>query len=276
MTATSQEPGWLRLWKHSYRLGSRWLMSGVFRGKRVGKVGLQRLLVPLDPWRYYEMGRIADADFTGYCLDVSSPKLLTSLLAAEGRGNWLATDLFTDELDAWRGIDRNLVLEQADVRHLPYPDATFDHCMSVSVIEHVPEEGDIRGMAEMFRVLKPGGLLHLTTQVANHHHDLFKKEALYGNASESSTQGVFFGRSYDEASLKKRLLSDPWEIVHREYAIQKDPTIEAKFYKRAPYSYIYGGALRFICADNFEITANFPTLPAEEIGMVYLQLRKPC
>ena len=32
---------------------------------------MARLLVPLDPWRYYEMGRIADEPFDGLNLDLA-------------------------------------------------------------------------------------------------------------------------------------------------------------------------------------------------------------
>src|SRR5262245_65884272 len=83
---TTDDPGWLRLWRHSYRLGLRWLARGARNGWKGRRVGLQRLLVPLDPWRYYELGRVAEQPFDGRCLDVSSPKLLMSLLQHEGRG----------------------------------------------------------------------------------------------------------------------------------------------------------------------------------------------
>ncbi len=91
--------GWRRLWRHSYRLGARWVVRDARSGWRAGRVGWVRLLVPLDPWRYYECGRVADQTFTGACLDVSSPKLLTSLLQHEGNGTWVGTDLFSREIE---------------------------------------------------------------------------------------------------------------------------------------------------------------------------------
>jgi len=273
MNAT--KPGWHRLWAHSYRLGLRSLLGGRWRNRHAAKVGLTRLLVPLDPWRYFEMGRIADLNLTGHCLDISSPKLLTSLLQREGRGDWVATDLFTDEIDAWRLIDRGLSLEQCDVRALPYADNTFDNCVSVSVIEHVADDGDNLGMGEMFRVLKPGGSLFLTTEVARHYRETYTDTKHYGNASEATSRGIFFSRSYDLEALRNRLLRQPWEIIQQEFAKQKDRAIEARFYRRAPWSYAYGGALRWLCADNFEISVAMPTLDDDEIAMAFLHLRKP-
>jgi hypothetical protein len=56
----------------------------------------------------------------------------------------------------------------------------------------------------------------------------------------------------------------------REYARQKDEGIETRFYRFAPWSYLYGGLLRLRCPRNFETG---PTL--EDHGAVYLELRKP-
>ena len=46
------DAGWRRLVRHSYRLGGRWLASGASTRWRPMGAGLNRLLVPLDPWRF--------------------------------------------------------------------------------------------------------------------------------------------------------------------------------------------------------------------------------
>jgi SAM-dependent methyltransferase len=43
---------------------------------------------------------------------------------------------------------------------LPFEDASFDRVIAAEVMEHLPEDG--RAMAELFRVLKPGGLIAVT------------------------------------------------------------------------------------------------------------------
>lgn len=55
-----------------------------------------------------------------------------------------------------------VIAEKADVMKLPYDNESFQKVLSISTIEHVLD--DAKGMKEMSRVLKPGGLLLLTTE----------------------------------------------------------------------------------------------------------------
>jgi SAM-dependent methyltransferase len=57
------------------------------------------------------------------------------------------------------GIDRDhpLAERRMDIRHLEFPDATFDAAICSHVLEHVQE--DDQAIAELYRVLRPGGLL---------------------------------------------------------------------------------------------------------------------
>ncbi len=49
---------------------------------------------------------------------------------------------------------------QGDARRLPFPDASFDRVIAAEVLEHIPE--DTTAMAELARVLRPGGILAVT------------------------------------------------------------------------------------------------------------------
>jgi SAM-dependent methyltransferase len=239
-------------------------------------VGFVRLLVPLDPRRFYELGRVADEHFDGRCLDVSSPKLLPSLLNAEGHGSWVCVDLFAKEIDAWRTIDPELELAVEDATALSYPDETFDHCICVSVVEHIGGGGDADALAEMWRVLKPGGSLHLTTDVAARPHDVFVEERVYGQASRVvDDRGVFYKHDYTPAELERLVASRPWEVVVREFATARDPRIERWYTGHLPWSSLTGPFLRFVCPSNFRTSSSPDLVEAAGEGVAYLHLRKP-
>lgn len=270
------EAGWPLLWRHSYRLGAAWIARGRSHGWSHRRAGLNRLLVPLDPWRYWELGRLADEPFTGRWLDVSSPKLLPSLLQRRGRGRWTCVDLFSDEIDAWRVIDPTLDMRVEDARDLSFADGSFDGCLSVSVLEHVEGEGDTTAMAEMWRVLRPGGLVRLTTNIAASHRTVTADRAHYGDATAGAADGaIMFERHYDATSLDKRLVRLPWEVVRREYVRQRRPAVHERFAAAAPASYVGGGALALVCPRNFARLDSPAELGRDEMGVVFLELRKP-
>ena len=239
-------------------------------------MGFVRLVVPLDPRRYYELGRVADAVFEGRCLDVSSPKLLPSLLQAEGQGSWVCVDLFADEIAAWRTIDPALELRVEDATALTFPNETFDHCICISVIEHIGGGKDSDALSEIWRVLKPGGSFHLTTDVATKAEDVFIDDRRYGEASEVvGNRGFFFKHDYTPGELEHLLAARPWEVVVREFAALREPRIEAFFNAHVPWTYVAGPFLRFLCPSNFETSPTQAPIEQAGEGVVYVHLRKP-
>jgi SAM-dependent methyltransferase len=276
---THRRPAWARLAGHSYRVGGAWLLRGLRGGGFPHpRAGLYRLLVPVEPWRYYELGRVAAERWDGRCLDVSSPKLLASALQRQGRGRWTAIDLLPGEIAAWRALDPGLDLRVADARALPFEDATFDAIACVSVIEHVAGDGDAAAMAEMWRVLRPGGVLHLTTNVSARAGEVRTREPVY--ATEGASQapaggaGAFFERRYTAATLRERLLGSPWTEEAREYVRERRPVHE-RFFAARPWSFLAGGLLPLVCARNFVRIADPSELPEGAFGVAYLRLRKP-
>lgn len=260
---------------HSYRLGIAWAARGLrSRSWPHARAGLYRLLVPLEPWRYYELARVAREPLAGDCLDVSSPKLLASLLNAEGHGRWMAVDLFSEEIARWEVIDPALDLAVEDARALSFPDAAFDAVVCLSVIEHVPGDGDAAAMSEMWRVLRPGGVLHLTTNVAPRPRELLVDRPVYGEASEGAGDRIFFERHYDTMTLRERLLREPWREEVREYVRERRPVHE-RFFAARPASFLAGALLPLVCARNFQRIDDPGVLGPREHGVVYLRLRRP-
>jgi SAM-dependent methyltransferase len=288
MSAGRRRPAWLRLVARSYRLGARWAASGLRGGGWPDpRGGLYRLLVPLEPWRFYELARVAREPFAGDCLDVSSPKLLPSLLQAEGQGRWVAIDLLADEVARWRVLDPDLDLRVEDARALSFPDASFDAVACVSVIEHVPGEGDARAMAEMWRVLRPGGVLHLTTNVGPRPGEVRTSRAVYDTENAAArghegapdpagadAAGVFFERRYSAETLESRLLGLGWSVEEREYVRERRP-VHTRFFGARPLSFLAGGLLPLVCVRNFCTVRDPSELPPDVHGVVYLRLRRP-
>ena len=187
-------------------------------GLRPGSVrpALDRLWTPLDVDRVVELpwagGAMAEA---GRILDISSPKLLACWLARHTPATVVATDLWAAEVEAWRALVAaadprgrrygRLALEAADATALPYPDGSFDAAYSVSVIEHIPGDGDAAAVAELARVVRPGGTVAITVPFAPAPRDEFVEADLYGQRYEG--EPLFFYRHYSAETLAARLLT---------------------------------------------------------------------
>lgn len=71
-----------------------------------------------------------------------------------------------------------LYLKQGSLKALPYPDASFDYVLAFNVIYHGTEPDAVRALAEIRRVLKPGGLYQATM--------LSKRSVEYGRGEQIS------------------------------------------------------------------------------------------
>lgn len=78
------------------------------------------------------------------------------------------------ELAVGRGVDAHV----GDVQDLPFDDDSFDCAVAAWVLFHLPDLD--RGLAELARVLRPGGRLVAVTNAEHHLHEL---RVIAGNAS---------------------------------------------------------------------------------------------
>jgi SAM-dependent methyltransferase len=81
-----------------------------------------------------------------------------------GCGEGVLIDEFGDRL-AIEGIDPNYSsdrVRQGSLTELPYGDGTFSHALCLDVLEHLSFDEQPRALAELFRVLTPGGVLFVT------------------------------------------------------------------------------------------------------------------
>ncbi len=127
----------------------------------------------------------------GYGIAILAPK-------AE---EYVAIDKFQTSLDQYEHQFPHLSFTQTSVPPLKYPDNHFDYIVSFQVIEHIEE--DVRLIEEMSRVLKPGGVMVMTTP-----------------------------------NIKMSLTRNPWHI--REYTVQELTNILRKYFSDVNMKGVYG------------------------------------
>ncbi|MGA8016602.1 MAG: class I SAM-dependent methyltransferase, partial [Candidatus Dormiibacterota bacterium] len=104
-----------------------------------------------------------------------------------------------------------LVPMVADALALPFPDAAFDVVYSLSSIEHFGgHAASSRGMAQMARVLRPGGILCVATEwilEGGEDPELFTRAAFTKHVLK--TQGLELTGPIDDAPPPRALIADP-------------------------------------------------------------------
>jgi SAM-dependent methyltransferase len=209
-TKVAGVPGRLRLQAYGMGVGRQLLARG-----RLGR-GLRYLGVPVNYWRALEFQlALGEGRFeSGHrVLDVGSPKLLALYLAERARCQVVATDLygyFCNEyalLARLRALQGRLSLAVADGRRLPFRDASFDRVCSISVLEHIPGAGDGDCIAEIGRVLRPGGRCVVTVPFWPAGRVDRRQPDFYWAEGPQDDGKVFFQRRYNEAQLRQRLIA---------------------------------------------------------------------
>ena len=93
----------------------------------------------------------------------------TDLYLADGLGRSANATMLTEPERHWPADTpwnpRRLVVQHMDALDLRYEDESFDGVFSSSSIEHFGTSSDVhRALAEIHRVLKPGGVLSISTE----------------------------------------------------------------------------------------------------------------
>ncbi len=178
----------------------------------------KHLFLPVNYWRNLEFKVVFDeANFkkTDIVLDIGSPKLLALYLSKAVGCRVYATDIenyFIKEYENLRDIEgiapETLVLQTEDGRDLSFQDQFFDKVYAISVLEHIPEMGDLECIREVGRVLKKGGIGLITVPVASQSEIEYTTDNFYWSQSSVRRKDgdVFFQRKYSEQDLYERLI----------------------------------------------------------------------
>lgn len=210
--------GWLDSPFGSWIAGLRVGLSAL---PREPVLALKRLALPVSYWRSVEFAYACTQlhlPAGSRVLDLGSPKDLAAHLARYRGHTLTAVDILTEAIALSERLARaqgiagegpgKVRSEVQDGRHLSFPDGCFDAAVSVSVLEHIPDDGDTQAMGELVRTVRPGGRIVVTTPFAEQYHETFRAGRVY-ERDQSGAAPVFYERHYDDAALKARLLSTP-------------------------------------------------------------------
>ncbi|MDP8299338.1 MAG: class I SAM-dependent methyltransferase [Candidatus Tantalella remota] len=159
-------------------------------------------------------------------LDISSPKLLSLYLGTNGFPDITVSDLvddFSEDFVVFSGeFHFSPGIEIFDATEMPLKDNTFDRIFSVSVLEHIPEDGDIGVICESERVLKKGGVFVITLPAGIEYSEEWLSERDFSWPGTSRGDGkVLFQKRYDKASIMKRFSGCGLEIEDIVFIAEK-------------------------------------------------------
>src|SRR5207249_2592525 len=205
----------LRLYVFALAIGLRIIMRGML------VEGIKLLISPVGYWRlmpnaftYQEFLRLKNPRI----LDVGSPKLPSVFFATRTSQEVHATDLDDEKIfSRWKAVAEaiglpNYFVEYQDARRLTYPDESFDFVYSISVIEHIPDDGDAISLREFRRVLKPGGTLVVQVPYRREREDI---RLPFDSKGKPLPEPRFYERHYDMLRLNERLETEGMRLTKK-------------------------------------------------------------
>ena len=114
------------------------------------------------------------------------------------RWRFAGIDVAADGLEMARAMGEDVQL--ASALEIPHPTASTDLVITLDVLQHLPHPaGDVTALAEMHRVLRPGGVLFLRTNAQTVPH------------TDDDPAAMF--RKYDAPSLRRTLRESGFDVL---------------------------------------------------------------
>ncbi|MDT3694740.1 MAG: class I SAM-dependent methyltransferase [Ignavibacterium sp.] len=199
------------------------------------------LFNPVSIVRYFEFD-FALKNLTKYSLsnkkvlDISSPYLFGFYCASNFDTDYTYLNPDTNDLNLVKKYSQKILNKHnfktgtGDAAKLNYANNSFDAVISISVIEHIDNNGDMTAIKEMMRILKKDGILILTFPVSKSFVIEYSESDTYGLKVNQINDKYFFQRVYDEKSIKERLLNNIQDFTILEQQIFGE--IEQGFYSK--------------------------------------------
>lgn len=249
-----------------------------------GNLSPRLLLNPVSIVRYFEF------DFANInsqlkdgikVLDISSPYLFGFYQSNKFRleYRYINPDLKdlnnVISLSAKNKFASDYIALQMDALNLVYDDDYFDRVISISVIEHINDDGDSEAMKEIWRVLKPGGFFTFSVPVKKMFEIEYSHKDEYNLNTEKKSGAYFFQRIYDQKKIDERLLSsiNNYEIISRKVFGCKEKSFYQEYKDRwIKYSYWETVKDPYYISTKFDYYNDIDELA--DIGVIGLTIRK--
>jgi hypothetical protein len=182
-------------------------------------------LYPMDSTRYFEFdwvwSRLQRLGRVKKYLDISSPRLLplSYVRRSDVEHAWFVNPDWSD-LETTRRWAEALSLSgrcsfsAEPIESSRLGDCRFDAMTSISVFEHIVNEGP--ALAHVSSLLAPGGTLLITLPCTASGYDQFRDYDEYNLAQPDAEGRYFFQRFYDASSLRERvfaILGEPRQMT---------------------------------------------------------------
>lgn len=141
------------------------------------------------------------------CLEVGCARGTVSHFLRNAGGSWFHADTDRSNVAGAMALLKDCVL-QIPPNVLPFPDASFDVIVSLDYLEHVRD--DQAAMNELRRVLKPGGILMISTPTTGPTFVLNKVKPIIGLTLDKYGH---VREGYDLGDLSNRLKEQGYEII---------------------------------------------------------------
>jgi SAM-dependent methyltransferase len=196
-------------------------------------------------WWFVGMREISKVLLDPICAAAHERQVLDAGCGTGGMLTWLAQyagshrvvgiDLSPTALEFCR--ERNhQQLTQGSIAELPFADSSFDLITSFDVVQHVLNQGDVRAIAEIYRVLRPGGFAFVRTSayewLRSGHDEALNVQRRYtlGELSDEMQRAGFTIRRATYANtfllpvaVIKRLVLSRFGLAHAESEVRPWP-----------------------------------------------------
>ena len=280
-------PHWLAAWFAGgpglfFHLRCAWLGVSSLVTRRLKRGHYSLIFFPMDSTRYFEFDitweRVHRLPYTRY-LDVSSPRLLPFMLMRSNREataeliNPDANDIRdTEKFFRAFGVGERCRFSARTVEQAAFEPSSFDLITCISVLEHIPADGE--AVERIWSLLRPGGRLVLTLPCMSNPLEQYISDNRYGVLQPGSDGYTFWQRYYDEERLREKIYRITGPPEHKVVFGEKENGL---FFRNATMKRVLNGRYPFwrepyMMATEYRYYPSPEELPGE--GVVFLEFLK--